>query len=290
VPAHDALMVRCRAAPLALVAAAAIAISGCAPPSPAISDPREILAQATQHLTTAKTGHFDAVIDGTLSLAAVAPAIPGGGGSAGGFGGGAGNGSIALTGTHASGDLDLAAHRAAIKLEVPALLGLTAELRAVDAGTYLSSSLTARGWHRLDAAVGGGVDGVGDGLGAIQPLDVVAGLEAWLARPGIVPTRLDDANCAAGRCYVVRITGSGADFGANGSGASGLLGSGLTIGQVTAELRIARDTLRLSEVVLAVDTGTAGSVTASVTLTAWDSPVSIASPPANEIVEGPLLP
>jgi hypothetical protein len=258
----------------------AVAISGCAPAAPALSDPREILAQAVDHLGTAKTFHVDASIDGALGLAALAPLMPGGGG----LFGGAGTGSVALTGTHASGDLDLAGRRAAIQLEVPALLGLTAELREVDGTGYLTSSLTAAGWHRLD---GPGAAA----LASLRPLDAVSVLEAWLARPGVVPTRLDDADCAAGRCYVIRITGSGADLVGAASGAGGsALGSRLVIEQVTADLRIARDTLRLSEIVLTIDLGAAGSVDATLRLTAWDSPVTIVAPAPNEIVAGPLLP
>src|SRR5436190_20944289 len=263
---------------LVLAAALVAAISGCTPAPSALSDPREILAQATQRLGIAKTVHLDAVIDATVALAALAPGLglPGGGGLGAGGGTGARSGSVALTGSHASGDLDLADRRAALKLEVPALLGLTAELREVDGASYATSSLTAPGWHRLDGSDAGV-------LGNLKPLDAVAGLRSWLARPGLVPTRLDDASCAAGRCYVLRITGSGADVGGTGGPGGGFLGSGLAIDQVTVELRIAQDTLRLSEVVLTLDAGSAGSVKATVALTGWDDPVTVVPPPSNQI-------
>lgn len=252
-------------------------IGGCAPSPSLLSDPREILDRAVTNLRDARTVHVDAAIDGTLVLGAIVPGLPGspaGGGAGGG-------GALSMTGTHVDGDLDLAAGRAELHLQVPALLGLTAELRDVGGTTYVTSSLTGKGWRRLDSSSL-------PGLGSWRPMAWVDGLRAWIQDPGVVPTRLDDASCPAGSCYGVRLVIDGAALG--GSAPLATLGVDLRVDRLTLDLRIDRASLRLSQLAVTADLGTAGTLQSTINLTAWDGSVTIAPPPSDEISSGPLLP
>jgi len=257
-------------------AAVVVAIAACTPPAPALSDPREILGLAVGHLREAKAVHVDAAIDGTLMLGSIVPGLPLGASS-----GGSGAGALALTGTHVEGDLDLVGERADLHLEVPALLGLTAEVREVGGDVYVTSSLTGSGWRRLD-------DASGSQLGSWRPMAWVGDLQDWLARPAIVPIRLDDAACPAGTCYVVQVVVDGADVLPSGALATGSLG--LRVDRLTLDLRIDRATLRLSQVAVALDLGDAGKVDATVGLSGWDAAVTIEAPPPGDVQAGPLLP
>ncbi|MBI3750937.1 MAG: hypothetical protein HY263_04675 [Chloroflexi bacterium] len=251
---------------------------GCAPAAPTLSDPREILDRAVANLHDAKTVHVDATIEGTLVLGAIVPGLPGlpaGGGS------GASGGALSMTGTHVDGDLDLAGGRADLHLQVPALLGLTAELREAAGVTYVTSSLSGKGWRRLD-------ESSLPGLGAWRPMALVDGLRAWIEDPGVVPTRLDDASCPAGSCYGVRLVIEGSTLGPSAPLAT--LGVDLRVARLTLDLRIDRGSLRLSQLAVAADLGTAGTLTSTVDLTAWDAGVTIVPPPSDEITTGPLLP
>jgi hypothetical protein len=168
-----------------------------------------------------------------------------------------------------------------VHFEVPALLGLTGELRALDADVYLSSSLTSHGWHHL--AVGDLPLGIGQ---PVAWLDTIAG---WLERPGVVPIRLDDAACRTGTCLVVRV-GLGADeLAAVASGAPGI-GPVPGRASLTLELRVERASLVLSEVAAQIDLGDGGSLEVDIGFSAWGQPVSIVRPSDSEIVGGPLLP
>jgi hypothetical protein len=258
-------------------AAMVVAMAGCTPPAPALSDPREILGLAVGHLRDAKAVHVDAAIDGMLMLGSIVPGLPLGGSS----GGNGSGGALALTGTRVEGDLDLVGERADLHLEVPALLGLTAEVREVGGAVYVTSSLTGGGWRRLD-------DESGSQLGSWRPMAWVGDLQDWLARPGIVPIRLDDAACPAGTCYVVRVTVDGANLLPRGPLATGSLG--LEVDQLTLDLRIDRTTLRLSQVVVSADLGEAGKVEATVSLSGWDAGVTIEAPPPGDVQPGPVLP
>lgn len=259
---------RRRSAVLVFTAVALVA-AACTPAPAPLSDPREILAAAVTHLRTARTVHLEASVDGSLSIGGIL------GGPA------ASGGALGLTGTHLGADLDLAGGRAAMRFQVPALLGLEGEVRQIGTETYLESSLTSRGWHV--------VTGVQLPVAVDRPLEWVDGLAAWLDRPSVVPVRLDDASCRAGSCYVVRVEAAAADIAALASAAPGLA-AGLTGGSVSLELRISHASLVLSEAVLQVELPGSGSIAVSVTFTAWDAEVRVEAPSPSDIVAGPLLP
>jgi hypothetical protein len=254
--------------PLALGASLVLAAAACSPAPSAISDPREILDLAVAHLRAARTAHLDVAVEGDLAIGSLL-GMPGSGGS------------VGLAGTHLAVDFDIAGGRAAAQFEVPALLGLRGELRQIGEEAYLSSSLTDRGWHRVDAGT--------LPLGAARPLAWLDAIAAWLDRPDTVPTRLADASCPAGTCYVVRAVVSGAELGAVASAAPEVVAA-LAEATLTVEARVDRGALRLSQATIDIDLGPGGTITLTVTFTAWDASVSIEPPPASEIVEGPLLP
>jgi hypothetical protein len=256
-----------------LVVLVALGAGGCTRTAPALTDPREILALAAGQLQTASSVHIDASIDGSIVLGAVVPGFP--------IGGGSNGGALSLTGTHLAGDLDLANAAADLTVEVPALLGLTGEVREVGGIAYLRSSLTGKSWRLLDASTG-------LPIGAWRPLAWVDGVKAWLARPTVVPTRLDDAGCPAGTCYVVRIVLDGPELGL--ADPASRAGVAVQVERLTVDLSVDRATGRFSQLVAMADLASAGSVTATITLTGWDASVHVAAPPASEVTSGPLLP
>lgn len=257
-----------RVAVLAIVGA--IALAACSPAPSPLSDPREILDAAVTHLKAAKSVHVEASVDGTVILGP----LLGGGPQASGAG-------LALTGTHLAGDLDLAAGRAAIRFQVPALLGLEGELRQVGADAYLESSLTSRGWHRLT--------GADLPIAVGQPSDWLTGLTTWLDRPTTVPVRLDDAACGSSSCYVVHVVAGTAEIEAAASGAPAVA-SALAGTTVTLDLRIDRASLEPAGAVVQVELATGGALTVTATFSNWDQAVSVTAPSESEIVPGPLFP
>jgi len=257
-----------RGRPFRTAFALVLALAACSPTPPPISDPREILRLAVEHLRAASSVHIEGAIDGQLDLAPVF--------------GGTRSSALSLTGTRFEGDLAMAANRAAIRFEVPAVLGLTGELRQIGDEMYLTSTLTSRGWHHLT------------GAGALpfeigRPVSWLDALTAWLDRPANVPTRLDDASCRSGTCYVVRLSVSAEQLAGLASAAPGSI-PGLAEASLMLELRVDRATLGLSEATLGIDLRSATSISMALRFSSWGAPVTIEPPPAGEVVEGPLLP
>ena len=275
-----AVRVRRRLGPAAMGAMVVLVTVGCGPAAPApISDPRDILAAAVEHLDAAKSVHVRAAIDGSVVLGALG-VLPAGAGGLGGLGGG--GGALSLTGTSFEGDADLTGGRAAVRFAVPALLGLTGEIRQLVDATYVSSTLTSKGWHRLDAASGLPLD-------LSHPTAWLGALTAWLDGPATVPTRRDDAGCASGSCYVVRLVLGAGELRAIASGGPGPIAS-LADATITADLSIDKRSLTLTEASLSVDLGAGGSIHLGLTFSAWDAAVTVDPPPADQVVPGPLLP
>lgn len=266
-PSRRSLLV-VRVAVLAI--AGAIGLAACSPAPSPLSDPREILDAAVAHLKAARSVHVEASVDGTVVLGPL-------------LGGGplASGGGLALTGTHLAGDLDLAGGRAAIRFQVPALLGLEGELRQVGADAYLESSLTSRGWHRLTAA------DLPITIG--QPTDWLTGLTAWLDRPTAVPVRLDDAPCGSSSCYVVRVVAGTGEIEAAASGVP-VVASALAGTNVTLDVQVDRASRVPAGLVLRIDLATGGALTITATFGGWDKAVTVTAPSESEIVPGPLLP
>ena len=200
-----------------LLMAAAIAVSACGPSTPTIDDPAEILAKAVEALQGLKTVHLEAGVDGTINFDLT----------------GTGGGNLSLAGTKLTADVDLPNSKLAATLEVPAMLGMTADVIVVDGETFTRTSLSGDKYAKAAA---------GDmGLGV--PTDPVASLgelKGWLARPEIGPEKLGDTSCGSKSCYQVKIDLSTADLAALVPGGAADLGDA----QVILTVLVERDTLR----------------------------------------------
>lgn len=257
---------------IAVVAIGAFLIAS-RPSGPGLSDPKAILEAATSRVATARSVHVTLDLDGTVSLGLLSS------------GDASSARPLALTGTHADGDLDLAARRASLAFEVPALLGLTGRLVELPDGTYLSSTLNGDGWITLADATGG--------LPSGGPLAELTNLRTLLAELGDAATKLDDAACEPGRCYQVRVwlTSSQAralvplpspNVSAQPSPPiSHTPMADPATGTIVAQ--VDQETLRLAGALIHLDLGDGSALDLDLRFSAWDAPVSIAAPPSDQL-------
>ena len=102
------------AAPLALLAGVAIALTACgAPALPALTDPTEIVTAALKATEGAKSVHVDVTLDGTINAD-----LTGSGTAT----------DLPLNGTTATADVDMAGGKAHATFAIPAFLNLNGEL------------------------------------------------------------------------------------------------------------------------------------------------------------------
>jgi len=262
---------------LAGLVIAAVAVGGfliaSRPSGPGLTDPKAILDATTARLAAARSVHITMDLDGTVSLGLFSP------------GAGSAAQPLALTGTHADGDIDLAAREASLAFEVPALLGLTGRLVELPDGTYLNSTLTGDGWITVgDAAAG---------LPTGEPLAQFANLRTLLTDLGDSATKLDDASCQAGRCYQVRVwltsTQARALVSLPSPGVPAQPSPPIAHTPIadpataTIVAQVDRETLRLAGALIHLDLGDGSALDLDLRFSAWDAPVSISAPPSDQL-------
>ncbi len=250
---------------LAVLAATAMALAACAPSTPALTDPVEILRAGAASLGAMDSFHLRGVVDGDVALD---------------FGGISGGAPLPLNGTTLDGDVDVAAGELAVELFAPALLNLRLNLVVADGSAFLRAPiLVGDGWVR--APLDGGFAG--------DPAAALDGLQVFLARPELVPEKLPDVRCVGTDCYGVRVVVPAGDIrvalGWLGDAIPGL--SGDAVGAVTVTAGVRKDTRQLATLGLDVPAGGTEPLRILLELSRVNEPVTIAPPPADETQGAP---
>ena len=245
--------------------AAAIALGACNS-TPAIADPGEILAKALDAIQDAKTVHLTASLEGQFKLDLT------------GMGGG---GAIDFTGTSLEGDVDLENTKAKLTFAVPALLGLTGEVIAIDGASYIKTSMTGALYMKSE-----GTDSL-----PVDPTDTeatIAEIKAFLEKPEISPTKGNDVDCNGEKCYSVTIQLSAAEIASLSSPAP--LASMDPNANLDLTILVEKDSVKLHKITAAVAGGEDGSLTVALTFTNWDAGVTIDAPPDDQVTEDGSFP
>ncbi len=249
---------------LGLLAAAAIAVSACSSGAPALTDPKEIVTAALRTSETAKSVHVEATLDGSINAD-----LSGTGGQ---------SAAVALTGTTASADVDIAAGNAHASFSVPAFLGLTGDLIQIGDTSYVKTSMTGDQYQMQKTA---------DSL-PVNPGDtksLVDNVGDFLSKPGVDPVKGDDVACGSAQCYTVKIELTPQELAALGGTAptASELPIDLSAASLNLTIRVEKDSNRLAGIAASVAMGDQGSLTFDLAFSKWDQPVTISAPPADQV-------
>jgi hypothetical protein len=257
-----------------LAAALAVVVSACGGPStPALTDPKDILAKAIAALQTARTAHIHIDLAGTFNAA-----VPGlGTGGAGG---------LKLDGTSGDIDTDIPNKDTHVSLTLPAsLLGMTVDLIVIGNDTYLKVPLLDPKYTKsttsdvLSSFVPSGAPAV---IGNVtDPAQILTDIKTALDKLVTPPVKDPDEQCGDQTCYKVTVTVTPADAAAAGSA----LGTGIS-GSGTIDIWVRHSDLMPAKAVATVNGGSQGSLTITLTVSNINTPVTIAAPPADQISTG----
>jgi hypothetical protein len=247
-----------------LLSGVAILVAACgAQALPALSDPNEIVAAALASTEGAKSVHLEVKVDGEVNADLTGA-------------GGAGT-SIALTGTTAAADVDMAGGKAHATVNVPALLNFNADLIQIGETTYFKTSLGGPQYETMQAT---------DEL-PVDPTDasgIFDSVSDLLSAEGVDPVKGDDVDCGGKTCYTVMIELTPDELAALGADApSDLLPLDVSEARLVLTIRVEKDTRRLAGINAVASLGAQGSLTLDVAFSKWDDPVDVSPPPADQI-------
>lgn len=253
---------------LALAAAVAVLLSACngGDLAPALSDPKAIVTAALKATEAAKSVHLDATVAGTASVKLPI--------------GGSGSTPIDVTGTTAAADLDFSRPATHATVAVPALLNFSGDLIAVDGKSYLKTSLGGP-LYQASTSPGAATD-------PLQLTKVIDNLGDLLLKDGVDLAKGADVACGSKQCYTVTADFTAAALGLTGP--VGAAGASVDLGGATLKLtvRVEKDLpYHLAGLTALVTMADGGSLTAEVTASKWDEPVTIVAPPADQVRSSP---
>lgn len=250
---------------LAMLTTLLVGACNSTPPVVELTDPKEILTKSVATIQKAKTFHFDATVDGTLNIDM--------------FGAGEGT-EIALEGTSAQGDLDLAGKNMRITAAVPAFLGLRAEVIVVGEDTYTKTSLSGAKFKKSSTSSSAEELPVD----ATDPTKALGDFATFLAKPEIAPTKGPDVDCGNATCYQVLVELTADELAALSSPAPSATASASPFeGTVNITVTINKSTLQLYSITADMTDPKQGELSLVATFTKWDAPLTISAPPAEEV-------
>ena len=264
-----------------MVLPGALVVAACnsEPAAPELTDPTAILQAAATQTASATSFRLDLAADGEFSLDLTGSGV---------------GAPLSLADTTATGDVDIAGGDARLTFALPGILGLRGELIAVDGTAWVKTTMTGPLYREVPLAGALPTDPVA----SPDTASMLDALADFLEQPGLDPVKGEDVECGTTTCYTVQIELTPVELAALGEdGAELPIPSGLPIPMpdlgdfgLAMTIRVEKATTHLAGLTAVASAGEIGNVTAELTFSKWNEPVSITPPPADQIDSNGLLP
>ena len=244
-------------------------------------DPTQVLAQSLTATSTATSFHFRATADGTVNLGSSFGGAP-----------------LPITGTKAEGDVSVNPQGVQLTFNVPlGPMSLSGGLiYPNDGSAYVKLALpgasSADLWHKIP------MDNLPLNIGAspapgASPVDMASQIQAAVTQSGAVLTNDGDVPCTAGTCTKLHLEVPSAALDStigsmlpNGSPAP----SAAAPAPIPVDILVDNATHYIDSISAHVVDGTSGTdLTITITLSAFNQPVTITAPPADQVTDAPLM-
>ena len=248
--------------PFALVATLSLILAACGgpPAAPALTDPREIITKGVSSLADVKSFEFTTTFSGTIQ----APQL----------------GSFDLSSVKLTGAVDVANKTAKLSFDAPSILGSKADVVVVGNAAYYkvagALAMIATGTADKYTKVALPDASTNPDAAALQdPAKLVSDLNDWLAKLPVQPTKQADDKCGDADCYHVNLALTKDQLVS--------LDPTSEVDSATIDLFTRKQDYRPGRITLSETSATMGTVGVVIELR-YDTGVSIAAPPADQIV------
>lgn len=264
-------MIRRLAACLAVLA---LVVSACGSTAPALSDPKDIVAQSLNTVRTMKSFHLHAALSGSIKidLLGTGKPLP-----------------VDLQGTTADADVDVANGKLKGSLNAQALF-ITGDLIYLGTDAYYRVGILGPKYQKFSLGdLLGMIPGASPAPSAappsVDPSAAIQGVKDGLGKLAVPPVKNADEKIGDQDCYKVTITLSQADL-AGVTPSLPPVASGATF-NATIEVWVRKNDLRPAQLTASVLSGSDTNVKLTLTLSNIDAPVVISAPPADQIQTTP---
>jgi hypothetical protein len=253
-----------------IVAAFAVVVAACgaaASQAPALTDPKEILAQSVASLKDVKTVQMVGTLTGKVEAAQL-------------------GGSLDLSSTTIAGALDIPNQKGKLTIDAPALLSTKLEALLVDGFAYvkmdgmLASLVGLPAGKYLKTEVP-----KESGKPVTNPSEIAQGVEdfkAQLDKLPTPPTKQADEKCGDVDCYHVQVVVTADDIAKLSPQAAAQAEQ--VKGDYTIDVWVQKTDLRPAKLNISVKTEQMGTIGATLTFK-YDGTVEVTAPPADQVVE-----
>ena len=244
---------------------AVLALMAACQTTPAITDPVEIITQGLTATADLKSVHVSLALDGSFT-------VPEGGGS------------FNLDSTSLEADVDIAARNVRAHVEVPAFLGLTADLVVIGDDVWYRTSMGGSTWFHQTNDMTGSPLPIPTASADLQAM--IDKVKEALATDGVVTKKLADVACGDRQCYQVSVSAPTSLIKDEAGSVASLDPSTIFGDAVEINLLFDREKLWLTEVSTSVDSETVGTVSATLSFSNFDEAVEFSAPPSPDVTEG----
>ena len=248
------------------VLGAVLVLAAACQSTPAITDPAAIVTQGLDATANLKSLHMSLALSGTFN-------VPNSGGS------------FNLDSTSLEADIDVAAKNVHLTFGVPAFLGLTGDVVVIGKDVWVKTSMTGTKWSHQTTSLTGSASPAASAVESLDPQAMIAKVNEFLKKPGVVTKKLADVDCGDRKCYQVSVSVPSSLMSSAGAVASfdpsTVFGDALVL-----NLLFDRDKLWLTEASTSVKSDTMGSFTATLSFSKFDEALTFSPPPSADVTEG----
>lgn len=254
-----------RLAPAILVM---LAVLAACQTTPAYTDPTDIITKGLEATTDLKSFHMSLEVDGSFTMPET-------------------GGSVDLGSTTLEADIDIGGEQAHLTFAIPAFLGLSGEALLIGKDLWFKTSMTGDLWSHMSADLAG-ASAEPEPSASLDTASMVQEVQDFLAKDGVVVTKLDDVACGDRQCYQVNVSIPSSLMEEAGAAASmdpsTIFGDALVL-----NLLFDREKLWLTELSTDVASAELGTFSVTLSFSKFDEDVTLSPPPDAEVTEGEFV-
>ncbi len=234
--------------------------------TPALTDPTDIITQGLEATTSLKSFHVSLALDGSFNMSPT-------------------GGSVDLSETSLEADVDIDGKQARLTFAVPALLGLSGDVLLIGSDLWVKTSMGGDLYSHMSADITGASF---EPSASLDTASMVQEVEDFLAKDGVVTTKLADVACGSRQCYQVSVSIPSSLMEEAGAVAS--LDPSTVFGDaLVLNLLFDREKLWLTELSTDVASDELGTFSVTLSFSNFDEAVTLSPPPDAEVTEGEFV-